>query len=1337
MKMEIFRQPGGQKVYSEVVVLQSIDAAAPTNFATALFPLFTPDQAGTYRACLTLQSNDPDPSNDQICQDFTVLGNLSGTYTIGLKNAGQSRNYPTIDAAVNDMYLKGVSGAVTFELTDEAYTLTGSINTNGVALDLTGFVSGMSSDNTVTFKPTLERSLTRGSITITLNSLNGVGVLFGQNLTPTNPQAIAREFPTVRAYSNSAGHFIFDGGSQRSIRVNLNASTPFRAPFYLGDGTQSIQLRNLIIGNASTATPSYSHSLPRVYFTNGQFTYENDVRTISGVTYTYSGGIVSRNKMPVGVSGNNSERLDSIPGKNNQFVNNEISGFGYGVVSLGIGTLLKGGVNEFRSYYSTNTRINNNLIYDAGRAGIVAGYEKDLQVMGNRIYNVGQISTGAQKSGGATQAVAYADDAAGIIIGGNTQYNTINATVSANEISGVRGNIMSRGIVVDQVRNGYQNVSSGGGMYYAPAEAEHSMVTSNTVWGLSRAATTSNMGGIHMLTGRNGASMTTPLALDYFTRKDTIANNTVVMTNDNVSGSGSVFGIGSQHGNGTVVMNNAIALQGASSTSNSMHAALYYQGTMFRGGKPNTWYLPANAPAALISNRNAFYIPNAGAAQFTEISDQSEVVSAGSMNEFLTMSQWRNWTGQDINSVSGDFVSQMEFQGVAPNQKLRVKITPQAPIGSILNDRGARIDGIKTDIDGETRGAAGLGYDIGADEFDGRLYTSDLEAVDILSPKAYRSTTGQTSEAEYIMTAAPVDVSARIRNSGGLPRTGADIRVRIWVETMASNNDGYAAPAWSAAPVVDQNYTIDLNSGDAIDFAFGIQGFTPQTYQQLPTYTVPAQFSAMALNVTPRYMIEVSTPNDENNGNNVVSKVARFFIKRALTSIIVSGRFTGTVLGAGSTATEVAGRLNSDSLVKALNDLGFINNPAGQMYSYDLMDRTAWEDRAIDYTIYRTMFWSHDQSAFTRTERDDLRNFVDAGTSQQKKNLAIGSQEPARRHTGTTIAADVNFVNKVLRSSNVAPGTPNSPDYDGKKIVGRAIARNAEETVSKTTYAGDAAPMPALVRLYSDATTPGIALASYSYKKGDRQTTDSIAGSATASLNTNRVFIGVDWRHFARAGAFTGGERVLRGIIDFFEKNGGTVVPVELVNFDAKSRSNDVDVFWATASERNADHFTVERSIVDARAGVEDNGTAWQSVATVAAAGNSTDRRDYSIVDRNLANGLYQYRLSMVDRDGSTARTGVVEVLVGGASDVVAIESVMPNPVRTNSTITLNLASAGKAVVTLVGTDGRTVATIFEGEVPAGYTPVDLAAARVTSGTYTVVANVDGFVATAAVTIVK
>ncbi|MBK7186143.1 MAG: hypothetical protein IPH85_09490 [Ignavibacteria bacterium] len=48
---------------------------------------------------------------------------LAGIYTIGTTKLGDPRNYPTIQDAVDDLYRKGVTGAVEYELTDAAYSV--------------------------------------------------------------------------------------------------------------------------------------------------------------------------------------------------------------------------------------------------------------------------------------------------------------------------------------------------------------------------------------------------------------------------------------------------------------------------------------------------------------------------------------------------------------------------------------------------------------------------------------------------------------------------------------------------------------------------------------------------------------------------------------------------------------------------------------------------------------------------------------------------------------------------------------------------------------------------------------------------------------------------------------------------------------------------------------------------------------------------------------------------------------------------------------------------------------------------------------------------------------
>ncbi|MBK7187068.1 MAG: hypothetical protein IPH85_14325 [Ignavibacteria bacterium] len=62
--------------------------------------------------------------------DRTINANLSGVYTIGGTKPGP-RNYLSIDAAINDLYTRGVSGAVTFEFTDACIRRQHSVQHSG------------------------------------------------------------------------------------------------------------------------------------------------------------------------------------------------------------------------------------------------------------------------------------------------------------------------------------------------------------------------------------------------------------------------------------------------------------------------------------------------------------------------------------------------------------------------------------------------------------------------------------------------------------------------------------------------------------------------------------------------------------------------------------------------------------------------------------------------------------------------------------------------------------------------------------------------------------------------------------------------------------------------------------------------------------------------------------------------------------------------------------------------------------------------------------------------------------------------------------------------------
>ncbi|MGB9881170.1 MAG: hypothetical protein ACPLPV_00075, partial [Methanomassiliicoccales archaeon] len=429
--------------------------------------------------------------------------------------------------------------------------------------------------------------------------------------------------------------------------------------------------------------------------------------------------------------------------------------------------------------------------------------------------------------------------------------------------------------------------------------------------------------------------------------------------------------------------------------NNQVYACIFYQGMM-------------PSEMGLTSDRNAFWYANGSGGtvvRFVETDKNDNILdNGGNRNDFATLEQWQNWTGMDGNSVFGNFTNDFVYLGYEPNQRLRIATNP-TPLGSILNNRGERIDWVTHDIDGNIRGAAGQRYDIGAVEFEGRLYLSDLEMIKITYPAKYQSSTGMFNDAQYVMDNTPTNVKALVRNSGNLQQSAVNVTVNIYRE-MA---DG----SFNVVPEVTATKQVTLASGESVEVDFGLNDgqapdFKPKTYGELANegYYVPDQFLTMQANVTPRYKIVVSLSGDQQNANNTVSKVVRYYIPQSKTRALLSVENSMVQLDANSTADEIAGRLNYDSLVAAFRKLGWMIDITEGIFDFDIFDRKGWEPKAVDYRLFNSILWSDgDDKALTRQEKIDLRRFLTSGTVESKKNLVISSQEIVRAN-----AADAEFL---------------------------------------------------------------------------------------------------------------------------------------------------------------------------------------------------------------------------------------------------------------------------------------------------------------------------------------
>ncbi len=1334
----IVKNEDGETVYESNIIVQDIPAGK-YNTKIEKFAEMTISEPGDYTVCVWLtDDNDPIREDDTVCTTFSVEAGMQGTFTVGTRFEGQERNYTTIDDMMDDIYFKGITGPITFEFTDASYEVSEN-NYEFGAWEFTSRIIGLGYDleteepYTITFKPHRDRANVKGGVTINLNSASGRGVTFGQSHYPQNDNAIAKRFPSP-SNSNFNGYVVFDGGRQKALKFVLNTTNEHGSAFYLGRGSSNVTVKNCIIENGTEGIKTQTR-IPLVTFDPSRgFGFEGDVFESGGVRSSYSAGIVSRSSL---LKAEESEfiKLDTVPNTNNVIEGNEISGFGYGIMSLGIGALYMQNENYYQRFYNEDNTYSNNTITDCYRAGILLGFEEDSKVEGNRIYDMGGAS-----------------NAAGILLGGNSRddidgYNNVDIMVNGNEISGIEARDFAFGISNEQVRITFQN--PGGGVVYFPNKMEDIVISNNVVRGITGNANT-NICGIGSFTRRyddareNWEFISTPFEEDYFTRGDIIANNTVVMTDEeDIENAGAVAAIGIQNAYGATFKNNAILFEDESFDAGSpMAAGLFYQG-------PKT-----GSEGGLMSDRNAYFTGNATLFRFIETDAEGNLLEPGTRNEFQTLGQWQLWTGADLNSINADFTSDMDYQGNYP-YKLRIDDVPELPLGSVLNNRGENLDEVTEDIDGNPRGSAGQRCDIGAFEFAGRMFVSDVEMQNIPVPGNYKAGDGSFNDAEYIMTDAPVEITANIRNNGSLQQSDINVYVKVFRQEPDGTYD-------EDAPVVDKTVKTSIPTTESRMVSFGLadgdnDDFAPATYLDLDTlnYTVPYLFTEMKANVTPVYKIEVSVESDQENDNNIIEKEVRFYIRKSPLKLLVSSENSMRDLYAANmytpglpTANEIAGRLNRDSLDQALRRLGWYTDLEEERFDVDLFDRTAWEERAVNYTIYRSIFWTDgddsngDDKGITRYQRQDIRDFLNEGVPGDKRNLVVSSQELVRElsSAGTVNNSDPEFVEEILRAENVYPYNPLGMNVsnNGNSVTGEAVGQGLTEYISASSYIdqdyremdgnvvtlNDVQPYCGLMDVSPNG--DGLARIAYNYENHDAAPNNSGMGVATTTLERNVVVLGVDWRHWANL------DRVLRSVFDFVENNGGEIVPVELAAFDATAAGKRVDITWATASEYNSSLFEVEK------AGYSEAGTGlFTGIGEMAAAGNSSKHLEYGpVTDYDVEYGnSYVYRLKMTDLDGKVNYSDE-EVVTIGENGAISLGQAFPNPSKESAKFRLSTGSDVNISIDLYDMSGKLVRNVMN-EATSGTRTIEVDTRNLTSGSYTLVLRSGSTIINRTVRVVK
>jgi hypothetical protein len=171
----------------------------------------------------------------------------------------------------------------------------------------------------------------------------------------------------------------------------------------------------------------------------------------------------------------------------------------------------------------------------------------------------------------------------------------------------------------------------------------------------------------------------------------------------------------------------------------------------------------------------------------------------------------------------------------------------------------------------------------------------------------------------------------------------------------------------------------------------------------------------------------------------------------------------------------------------------------------------------------------------------------------------------------------------------------------------------------------------------------------------------------------------------------------------------GSLLPVELSSFASAAQGRSVVLNWSTKTEKNSDRFEVERSLVT-------NGT-WSTVGTVKASVLSNSVKNYSYTDTKLQSGKYQYRLKMVDNDGSFAYSSVEATEVAIPKDF-AVSQNYPNPFNPSTKIDYQVPVDAKVILEVYNVAGQKVMELVNQQMSAGYYTVDFGASKLSSGVY-------------------
>ncbi|MGC4021166.1 MAG: T9SS type A sorting domain-containing protein [Cyclobacteriaceae bacterium] len=294
-------------------------------------------------------------------------------------------------------------------------------------------------------------------------------------------------------------------------------------------------------------------------------------------------------------------------------------------------------------------------------------------------------------------------------------------------------------------------------------------------------------------------------------------------------------------------------------------------------------------------------------------------------------------------------------------------------------------------------------------------------------------------------------------------------------------------------------------------------------------------------------------------------------------------------------------------------------------------------------------------------------------------SVTINSNENISVGTGSTCVSSTYYADLVVESNVYLTGSGDIKVYsNGRLVVYGDIDGSTSTGTLVTVNCGGQAYVNGKINLVNGG--------------GDNVTNNNSSSSPTGSDGSAIIGLYVNGTITAQNTTGTVGTKSQlqsndQTFYNYIATLPNNPLPIVLEYFGIdKIGTDDISLKWITASEKNFDHFEIERS---------NDGTNFYEIGQVKGNGTTNRAHQYGFTDINPFSGKNYYRLRSVDFDGFTQTFGHIEADFYSQKKV----AVYPNPVtdqRVN--IELNFEPGSSTQVTILDQYGVSKGSVsFEG----------------------------------------